>query len=62
MCLPYQKRSPRPQLSTQKPGMAMHICNLSIWEVEARGSDIEGHAQLHSEFEASLSYMKLIDK
>ena len=36
----------------------MHICKPSTWEVEAGGSEVRGHPQLHSEFEASLGYIR----
>lgn len=29
-----------------------------FWEVEAEGSGVQGHPQLHSEFEASLGYIR----
>lgn len=29
------------------------------WKLEASGSEVEGHPQLHVEFEASMCYMKL---
>lgn len=38
-------------------GVAVYTHNLNTWEVEARGSDIQGQPQLHSKFEASLGYM-----
>ena len=31
------------------------ICNPSIWEAEARESGVQGHIQLHNEFEATLA-------
>jgi hypothetical protein len=30
-----------------KPGMATHAFHLSAWEMEAVGSEIQGHPQLH---------------
>lgn len=36
----------------------MHACNLSTLEVEAEKSEVQDHPQLHSEFKASLGYMK----
>jgi hypothetical protein len=36
----------------------MHICEPSTWEVEAGGSEVRGYPQLHSEFEASLGYIR----
>lgn len=32
--------------------------NRGTWEVEAGGSQVQGHPQLHNEFEASLAYLK----
>lgn len=43
-----------------KAGMAAHICNLSSWEVEAGGSEVQGHFQLHREFKSNLVYVKPI--
>jgi hypothetical protein len=31
------------------PGMVIHICNPSTWEVEEGGSLIQGHSGLHRE-------------
>lgn len=36
----------------------MHACNLSTLEVEAEKSEVQDHPQLHSEFKASLGYMR----
>ena len=36
----------------------VHICHPSTWEMEAGGSGVQGHPWLHSEFEASLGYMR----
>lgn len=33
--------------------MVTHACHPSNWEVEAGGSGVEGHPQLHNEFETS---------
>lgn len=35
-----------------KLGMAVHNCNPSTWEIDTRGSGVQGHSQLHSEFKA----------
>ena len=32
--------------------------NPTTWQVEAGGSEVQGHPQLHSKFKASLGYMK----
>lgn len=42
--------------------MLVHICNQNTWEVEAGGSEVQGHPWLHSEFEASLGYVRLCFK
>lgn len=36
----------------------LNTCNPSTWEVEAGGSEVEGHPWLHKEFEAGLGYMR----
>lgn len=36
-----------------KAGMVVHVYNLSIWEVESEGSEVQGHFQLHREFETN---------
>lgn len=41
----------------KKPGVVAYTCNLSIWKVEIGGSEIQGHAQLYSEFKNSLDYV-----
>lgn len=33
-------------------------CNPSTWEVDTGRADVQGQPQVHSEFEASLIYMK----
>lgn len=30
------------------PGIVAHACNTSPWEVEAGGSEVPGHLELHS--------------
>lgn len=40
--------------------MVEHACDPSSG-VEARGSEIHGHSQLHSKLKASLSYLRLRD-
>lgn len=35
-----------------EPGMAVHVCNVSTWEM-GEGSAVQGHSQLQTEFEAS---------
>ena len=38
--------------------VVMHIFNPSIWEVEARGSGVQGQPLILCEFEANLNYMR----
>jgi hypothetical protein len=38
--------------------MMVHTYHLNTLKVKAKESEIEGYLQLHSKFEASLSYMK----
>lgn len=37
-------------------------CNFSTWEVEAGESIVQDHSQLHSNFEASLGYVRPFSK
>ena len=39
-------------------GVAALACDPNISEVEGRGPGVQGHSWLHSEFQASLGYMK----
>lgn len=42
-----------------KPGVVVHACNSSAWQMEARGSEIQCHLHLTlSEFKANLIYLK----
>lgn len=34
--------------------MVAHTCNSRAWEIEAGGSEIQGHLQLHTQFKACL--------
>lgn len=36
----------------------MHTYTLRIWEVEARGLDLQGYPQLNSEFKAGTGFMR----
>ena len=36
-----------------KQDLVVHTCNSNTWEVEAGGSEVQGHPWLHSEFKAS---------
>ena len=38
-----------------EPGMVVHTCDPSTWEVEAGGSGIQDLFELYSEFKSSLS-------
>jgi hypothetical protein len=40
-----------------KWGVGVPGCNLRACKVEAEGSGVQGHLQLHSEFKGSLGYM-----
>lgn len=40
-----------------KLGMVVHVCNPRFWEIEA-GAEVQSHSLLHSEFQASLSYIR----
>lgn len=44
-------------IDTVESGMVTYACHLGTWEVEAGGPGVEGHPQLHNEFEASLGSM-----
>lgn len=44
--------------SLDKAGMAVDVSNYDTGVVEAVGSQVQGHHQLHSGFEASLGYMR----
>lgn len=41
-----------------KPGLVVHARNPSTLDGEASKSEVHDHPQLHSEFEASLGYMR----
>lgn len=45
-------------MASQKLVVVMHTCILSAQVVEAGGSEVQSHPQLHSEFEVSLPYMR----
>lgn len=32
-------------------GVVVHACNFSTWEVEAEGSEVQGHPPVRSKFE-----------
>lgn len=46
------------QNTLREPGMVTHTCNLRTWEVEIGRSWVQSCPQLHSEFKASLGYLK----
>ena len=39
-------------------GMAAYACTPATWQVRAGGTLVQGQASLHSEFEASLDYIR----
>lgn len=41
-------------INTTQNRMVVHACSLSTQEVEAEGSEVQGHSLLHREFKASL--------
>ena len=51
----------RPTVSNpklHKPGVMEHAWNPSTWSVEAGGSEVPVHPQLHSEFKTNLRYIE----
>lgn len=57
VCLAFMKpwvQSPIPH----KSDVVVPTSNPSIWEIEAGGSDVQGHPQLQNDFMASLHYMR----
>jgi hypothetical protein len=40
-----------------KFGRVVHACNPNTLEFEARGSQVQGQPEIHSEFQVSLSYI-----
>lgn len=51
--------NPRFNLSPHKWDLVVYACNLRTGEVQAGGSEVSSYPQLHSEFRASLDYMRL---
>lgn len=49
--------SPKFHLTTTEPGVVSRFCNICT-EVEAGGSEVQGHCQLYRRFKASLGYKK----
>lgn len=43
---------------THKPSVPVPVYNPSVWEMEARRPEIQGHPWLPSEFEMSLKYIR----
>lgn len=43
----------------RKLGMVARACDPSTREVEAGRSEVQGHPQLHSEFEANLDHIRI---
>lgn len=46
-----------PSPTPSKGGTVVQACNPSIWALEAEGSEVQGHLQIQSEFEANLDYL-----
>lgn len=44
--------------SRAQHGAMAYACRLSIGEVEAGGSKVQGHFQLHREFETNFNYRR----
>lgn len=57
-----QKTSITTVNQSQNPGMVVHTCNSTVWDVEAGESRIQGHLVLYSEFQTILGYMGLSSK
>jgi hypothetical protein len=53
-----KKEKKRKEKKRWKQGVVVNAYNLSIREVETEGSEIQGHSQLHSRFQANLVYMR----
>lgn len=41
-----------------KPGMVVHVLNISIWEVEVEGPEVQCHSQLHRNLKTSVVYTR----
>jgi hypothetical protein len=39
--------------------VVVHTCNISTWDVETRGSGVQGQPQVYNKFEDYLAYMRL---
>lgn len=55
--LPTGQEAPDLILERFKPGVVTHGWNPSTWGVEEGGSGVQGHPQVHTEFEAILESM-----
>lgn len=44
--------------ASSESGRVARICNPRTWEVERRGSEFQGHSQLHRKSEATMGYMR----
>ena len=53
-CLPSVYKGPDPH----KTQVAAHACDLSTWEAETEGSEVQGHPQLHMEFYLRLGHIR----
>ena len=48
-------------MALHKPDVVVHTCNPRALEVvEAGGSEVQGHTQLHRKFEATMGYMRSV--
>lgn len=58
-CLPSTQEAQRPWLQsiTHKLGRVMYTCDVSTWELEVGGSEVQDHPQLHREVKAILDYI-----
>lgn len=53
-CSPSLAQIIKSRFNRLQPDEVAHICNPSTWEVEAGGSEIQSHPQLHAKSEANL--------
>lgn len=54
----YFSRITSPCLQNKQTGLVVHSCNVSAWEVEIGGSEVQDRPWLHREFEVSLDSMR----
>lgn len=51
-----------PSRAPQKLGTMLQVCNPSTGDAEAKGLEVQGHRQIHSEFQASLCFADFVSK